>query len=97
MAKQYCTNPSCPKNDIYLSLLEVDDSLNPVTDPLSFTIRIDLDTGEEINPSKRHETVSLLVEEFLNELTEEMKEDFLSVIHSTKNEEKRLAEYRLNR
>jgi hypothetical protein len=49
-----------------------------------------------MNPPERPETVNRLVEEYLNNLTEEMKADLLSEVYSIKNDEKRIAEYRLD-
>ncbi len=95
--RQICTNPACSNNHLNFSFVEVDHKLKPVVNPLSFSIHLDLETGEEIRPPERPERINQFVEEFLNALTEEMRGDFLSEIRSIKSDQKRLDEYRFDK
>ena len=84
------------EDDIFLTFVEKNISTKSSAASLAFTIRFDLVEGGELNPPKRPEIVSWLVDEFMSNLPEEIRANWLKEIHGIKKDLKRIAEYRLD-
>ena len=46
----YCDNPECSCNEVFLTFTEISDAGELLPDPLSFGVRVDLDTWQENDP-----------------------------------------------
>jgi len=92
----YCHNPDCPCNIVFLSFREIRESVAPAPDPLSFRIRVDLEAWQEDDPPSRPQDISDCVQEFLEEFPEERKDELRKMRLRLKQEYKRLQDYSLD-
>ncbi len=76
MSEMSCTNPDCNCNEIGLSFTEIDESGTPILDKIIFSFHLDLETWQEKRIQERSKVSQRLVDEFLNNLTDEMKTYF---------------------
>jgi hypothetical protein len=68
-----CSNPECNCNEIALSFTEIDEMGIPIVDPITFSFHLDLETWQEKRIKRRSKVSQRLVDEFINNLTDEMK------------------------
>ena len=61
----FCNNPNCHCNEAFLSFTEVSDSGGSLENPLSFSVRVHLDTWQESEPPQRSPEVTAWIQEFL--------------------------------
>lgn len=71
-----CGNPECECNEISLQLIEVDDSGATLGNPLHFQFFLNLKNWQENRAPQRSQLSQRLVDEFLANLTVEMKTRF---------------------
>lgn len=76
MTEMSCTNPECNCNEIALSFTEIDESGIPILDPITFSFSLDLETWQEKRIQRRSTVSQRFVDEFINNLTDEMKTRF---------------------
>jgi len=76
MSEMSCTNPECNCNEIALTFTEIDESGIPILEPITFSFNLDLDTWQEKRIQERSKVAQRLVDEFFNNLTDEMKTQF---------------------
>ncbi len=89
----YCDNPDCSCNEVSLSFTEIDSPNEPGSKPLSFRIRVDLDTWQERERPRRQPRVEGCVQEFLSQFPESRKADCRTRYKEGKQDAKRIAEY----
>jgi hypothetical protein len=75
---EYCRNPSCHCKAVSVCFSELDADHHPVTEGLSFSLWIALETWTEETPRQRSPIEATLVREFLEELTPEIKDRLLA-------------------
>ena len=83
IAQTACTNPDCPCREVVLDFYEHGASQG--TEPLSFGMVLDVDTGQEPEPESRGEHEQELVDEFLRDLPDEHKTDLRRVLDDRKD------------
>jgi len=71
-----CNNPECNCNEIALDFMEIDESGVPISNRIIFSFFLDLETWQEKRTQERSKVSQRLVDEFLNNLTDEMKTHF---------------------
>ncbi len=76
IVEQYCKNLWCDCNEAILNFIETDELQQPIINPIRFNIYLNLETGQENKKQERHENVQLLVDEFINDLSDETKTQF---------------------
>lgn len=76
MREKYCMNPECDCNITILNFMEINEKGIPINKPIYFTIFLDLKTWQENQKSERSKVSQCLIEEFLQGLTNEMKDSF---------------------
>jgi hypothetical protein len=76
MTEMSCTNPECNCNEIGLSFTEIDQSGIPILDRITFSFYLDLKTWQENRYPGRSKVSQRFVDEFINNLTDEMKTRF---------------------
>jgi hypothetical protein len=91
----YCDNPDCKCNDVFFEFTEIDKDGSMKAKPLSFGIRVDLDTWEEQEPPQRPERITEFAEEFLRDFPTERRAEFQERYKRRKRVAKRLKEYRI--
>ena len=57
LVKQFCDNPDCPANDVFIDFIEMGTGTKQVPDGLSFQLRVDIKAWKEIDPPARSERV----------------------------------------
>ena len=73
LRQYHCNNPDCPYNEVALEFVEVEKDGSVVSNPIRFFCKLDLQTWQERRDTKRSEQISALVDEFLRDLSDEMK------------------------
>lgn len=93
MLKQSCNNPKCTCNEVTLDFSEFDETGAPLTNPIIFYFRLNIETWKENGRSERSELCNGLVDELINGLTDEMKGEFNKYYKSNKEKAKRAAKF----
>ncbi len=76
MIEQYCDNPECDCCEVGLEFSEIDESDAPLVNRIQFYFYLNLETWKENRKVKRSEICQRLVDEFVNNLTDEIKRKF---------------------
>jgi len=98
MTESCCNNPECDCNEIHLDFTEVDkDSKYPVSNPITFSLSLDLGTWQEKRIRQRPEVSQRLVDEFINDLTEDAKSRFKWIYDFTKERARNAARFKISR
>jgi len=93
MLKQSCNNPECTCNEITLDLSEFDETGTPLTNPIIFSFRLNIETWTENDISERSELCHGLVDEFINGLTDEIKSEFKNYFETSREKAKNAAKF----
>ena len=72
----YCNNPDCSCNEVFLNFTEVSETGRSLKNPLSFSVRVDLETWQESEPPQRSPEVARCVQEFLNQCPATRRAEF---------------------
>jgi len=74
MLTTYCDNPECDCSDVTLSFTEIDEpGCPPISKPIYFSLRLDVRTWQEKRIPGRSKVIQRLVDEFIDNLTDEIK------------------------
>ncbi len=93
----YCNNPDCKCNEVFLGFTEVSETERPLTNPLSFGARVNLDTWQETHQSpQRVPEVAAWIHEFLRECPPTRKAEFKASYEEGRRIARRRAEYTLD-
>lgn len=92
----YCGNPDCTCNEVFLTFTEVADSDRSLRDPVSFAIRVNLESWHESEPPERSPKVTAWVREFLDQCPSTRRAEFKASYEEGKRIAKRKAEYMLD-
>jgi hypothetical protein len=90
------TNPECSSMHITLRFKEADTGGKIFDQGIEFTICLNLETGEEINPPSRSSHIQEMAHEFLSALTDDARREFIEIVRINRNVEKRAAEYTID-
>ena len=96
MADSYCTTPDCPCRVVNLEFVETDRNGVTVSEPIRFSLDLNIDTwceDTESERSDRTDVVSRLVEDFLANLSDEMKATLRERHEKLKSRAKALASF----
>lgn len=77
MSQVICKNPECDCKDITLGFTEIDETGIPLAKPFTFSFSLDLETWQEGKTFKQTKLSQGFVEEFIENLTDEMKTRFM--------------------
>jgi len=92
----YCDNPDCTCNAVFLTFTEVAESDCSLRNPLSFTVRVDLESWREREPPERSPEVSAWIREFLDQCPPARRAEFKASYEEGRRIAKRRAEYMLD-
>lgn len=93
MAEMSCSNPECNCNEIALSFTEIDEMGIPILDPIKFSFHLDLEIWRENIIKRRSKVAQRLVDEFINNLTDEMKTRYKKMYASRKEIERKASTF----
>src|SRR5574341_137221 len=95
MIEQYCSNPECDCNDVGLEFSEIDETGAPLVNRIQLYFYLDLKTWEEERKAKRSEIAQRLVDEFIDNLTDEIKSKFKKSYKNIKEKAWRAAKFEI--
>ncbi|HUT93114.1 MAG TPA: SEC-C metal-binding domain-containing protein [Thermoguttaceae bacterium] len=95
VSDDYCDNPDCECTDVFLKFTELGEDGKPLAAPLSFRMRVDLETWEEQEPPARPPRIAEFAKEFLESFPEERRSELRAHYERHKRVTRRLAEYRI--
>jgi len=95
MLERSCTNPGCNCNEVSLSFTEIENSGKPIPDPTWFSFCLDLNTWKEKRIPERSKISQGFVDEFINNLTDEMKTRFKKDYASSKQRVRNAARFKM--
>lgn len=93
MLEQYCNNPGCDCCEVGLEFSEIDESGAPLLNRIQFYFHLNLKTWKENREVKRSELCQRLVDEFINNLTDEIKSKFKRDYEHIKKKASRAAKF----
>lgn len=96
VSETYCKKPECDCNQVFFDLIEVSDSGEPVENPLSFTMDVDLDSWLENDPPSRPAEVAGFVDEFLGQCSQETRARIKEDYRDAKEFARHLVDFRLD-
>lgn len=79
-----CSNPDCNCNEFCFSFTEINESGIPEPDRIRFSFYLDLETWQEKRIPERSKVSQRFVDEFVNNLTDEMKTRYKNIYASRK-------------
>lgn len=95
MIENHCQNPDCDCNETILAFNEIDEMRAQIANSITFDISLDHVTWQEINKIKRPKKVQSLVDEFISDLSDEMKSEFKANYNNTKAESRNIAKFEM--
>lgn len=95
MFESHCQNPDCDCNETVLSFNEMDEMGTPIANPIQFDISLDHFTWQEKRKTKRPKKIQVLVDEFINDLSDELKSKFKDDYDNTKAEACAIANFEM--
>jgi len=95
VSDHYCDNPDCGCTDVFLKFTEIGEDGKPLAAPLSFRMRVDLETWEEQEPPDRPPRIAEFAKEFIESFPEEKRSEFRACFERHKRVARRLAAYRI--
>lgn len=93
MHETYCENPDCDCREAFISFLELEKDDSIKKDGIEFSFYLDLNTWQENRSPKRPAAIQRIVDEFINELTAELKNQFSEHYKNAKSEKKEPVKY----
>ena len=95
MFVNHCQNPDCDCNETVLAFNEIDETGAQIANPISFDISLDHFTWQEKRKIKRPKKIQSLVDEFVSDLSDEMKSEFKANYNNTKAESRNIAKFEM--
>ena len=95
MFESHCQNPDCDCNETILAFTEIDETIVPIANPITFDISLDHFTWQENRKIKRPKKVQSLIDEFVSNLSDEMKSEFKENYNNTKAESRNIAKFEM--
>lgn len=92
----YCSNPDCSCNEVFLRFTEVDDRGRSLRNPLCFTAHVDLESWQESRPPRRAPEVASWVREFLEQCPSTRRGEFQASYEEARRLARRRAEYTID-
>lgn len=92
----YCSNPDCFCNEVFLNFTEVSEAGRLLQNPVSFSVRVDLETWQESEPPRRLPEVAGWVHELLNQCPSTRRAEFKASYEEGRRLARRRAEYMLD-
>ncbi len=96
VAMTRCANPECECTEVAFGLQEVMEVDEPNEDAIVFTIRLDGETWEEVDPPPRTPEIARLVQEFLRDYPPSEREAIQRIGREKKRIVRSLQEYRID-
>jgi len=96
MLERYCCNPECDCNETLLDFMEIDEEGVQIADPLRFNICLDIEIWQEKRKPERHQVSQRLVDEFINNLTNEIKGRFKAHYENEKKRARNAAKFKIS-
>jgi hypothetical protein len=93
MRKESCRNPECNCNEVALEFSEFDENGAPLTNPIQFFFRLNIETWKENGKTERSELFQGLVDEFINSLTDDIKGEFKKYYETSREKAKQAAKF----
>lgn len=93
MFENHCQNPDCDCNETILAFNEIDETGAKIANPMTFDISLDHFTWQDKRKIKRPKKVQSLVDEFVSDLSDEMKNEFKKKYNNTKAESRNIAKF----
>ena len=93
MFESHCQNPDCDCNETVLAFNEIDETGTQIANPVTFDITLDHFTWQEKRKIKRPKKVQSLIDEFISDLSDEMKNEFKETYNNTKAESRSIAKF----
>ena len=95
MFESHCQNPDCDCNETILAFNEIDEMGAKVANPITFDISLDHFTWQEKRKIKLPKKFQSLVDEFISDLSDEMKSEFKANYNNTKAESRNIAKFEM--
>jgi hypothetical protein len=95
MFENHCQNPDCDCNETILAFNEIDEMGAQIANSITFDISLDHVTWQEKRKIKRPKKVQSLVDEFVSDLSDEMKSEFKANYNNTKAESRNIAKFEM--
>ena len=95
MFESHCQNPDCDCNETILAFNEIDETGAQIANPITFDISLDHFTWQEKRKIKRPKNVQSLVDEFVSDLSDEMKSEFKANYNNAKVESRNIAKFEM--
>jgi hypothetical protein len=93
LIQRYCNNPDCPCNQVSLEFIEVEKDGSAVPNQIRFSFGLDLGTWQVCEDTKDIKQTNALVDEFLHDLSDEMKAMFQKKRETIKQRNRKLANF----
>jgi hypothetical protein len=91
--KQSCGNPDCNCNEVNLEFLDFDEKEVCLTNHVHFSFRLNIKNWKENGKTKRSELYQKLLDEFINDITDEMKSEYKRYYEVNKERAKHIAKF----
>ncbi|MCU0286476.1 MAG: hypothetical protein MUF15_08750 [Acidobacteria bacterium] len=96
MSQVICNNPGCECKDITLGFTEIDESGIPLKRPFTFSLSLDLDTWQEGKTFKQSKISQGFIDEFIKDLTDEMKTRFMENYQNCKRKFRNAQKFKMS-
>ncbi len=88
-----CDNPDCPCKGVTLEFTEVEDDGSVVSMPIYFRFVLDLETWQKRKDTNHNEQINALINEFVHDLSDEMKAMFIDGYEQKKEWQRKFANF----
>jgi len=95
MFENHCQNPDCDCNETVLAFNEIDETGAKIANPITFDIALDRFTWQDKRKIKSSKKVQSLIDEFVSDLSDEMKSEFKENYNNTKAESRNVAKFKM--
>jgi len=96
MFVNHCQNPDCDCNETILAFNEIEENGAQIVSPITFDITLDHFTWQEKRKKIRPKKVQSLIDEFVSDLSDEMKSEFKEKYNNTKSESRNIAKFEMS-
>ena len=96
MLERYCDNPECDCNEAFLDFVETHETGSPIVNPIQFSIYLDFRTWQENRRPKRSKVTQRLVDDFIDSLTDGMKNRFKDHYERNKGKARNAAKFKMS-
>jgi uncharacterized protein YchJ len=92
MMEIYCRGPECDCNEVSLYFMEMEETGDPIANPITFSIRLNLNTWQENGKPARTGRAQCLVDEFIDNMSDDTMNRFSSGYKKTRKDARKAAE-----